>query len=196
MAGIGIGDVGASGTSELRVELQRSPYISDDNEGRAPLGGWQSAQVLVGLIVSGKHSLVPPVAVQHLPGLLGFEDKTSTPVEVDIAAGDATVRFSHIDAAFKDVTVGGSIYTRRVRLGQAEQRAELRQKKLIIGPLATSRITPTRNEGICPVCGEGVGEYHLFWSQAKQHGIVSDRGAPVFRRVNPVALTGGESFPG
>ncbi|MHB8224574.1 hypothetical protein [Acidithiobacillus sp.] len=44
MAGIGIGDVGAAGTSELRVEIQRSPYISDDNEGRAPLGGGQSAQ--------------------------------------------------------------------------------------------------------------------------------------------------------
>lgn len=99
--------------------------------------------------VSSKHSLFPPVAVQHLPGLLGFEDKTSTPVEVDITAGDATVGFGHIDAAFKDVTVGGSIFTSRVRLGQAKQR-----------------------------------------------GIVSDKGAPVFRRVNPVALTGGESFPG
>ena len=44
MAGIWIGDVGAAGTSELRVEIQRSPYISDDNEGRAPLGGGQSAQ--------------------------------------------------------------------------------------------------------------------------------------------------------
>ena len=131
-------------------------------KGGRPLGGGQSAQVLVGLIVSGKHSLVPPVAVQHLPGLLGFEDKTSTPVEVDIAAGDATVGFGHIDAAFKDVTIRGSIFTSRVRLGQAEQRAKLRQKKLIIGPLATSRINPTRNEGICLVCGEVFGEYHYI----------------------------------
>ena len=151
--GVGEGGVVAAGAAELGVELDVAADVDHHDEGRPPLVGGQGAHVLVGLLVGGDHRAVPARGVEGLAALLGLEHKGAAAVEVDVAVAGAAVGLAHHHPALKYIGVVAAVARGRVGRGQAQQRAQLGEEELVIGPLTAPGLAPALKKGVDPaVC--------------------------------------------
>ena len=142
-ARVGIRGVGGAALAELGIQLDHVAHVHHDQKGRAAFKGGQGARVALGLAAGAQQAVVETLGVGGSVQLLGLQHKGAAPVAVDAPGAAAAVAVGKGDGALEHVVLIG----RGVRLGHAQQIAQVDDEALRRGQLAGAHAGPAGDEG-------------------------------------------------
>ncbi len=165
-ARVGERRVGAATAAELGVHLDHRAHVHHQHKGRPPFVSGQGAGVALALTAGAQQAIVKAFGVGTRFELLGFQHEVAALVAVDAARAAGAVAVAEADGALEHIVLRG----RGVRLGHAQQPAQVDDEGLSRGQLARADSLPALNEGLrrgaCRCCACA----HLANDSRRQHG--------------------------